>query len=776
MDNSNFNWGNFGGGPLQVPQAQAATQVTQPQRRGFFSNLGHNLASPFVYAGKSIGDTAASMTAAATGNKLAEQNANRALTNVMGSGTGNIIKRAAGNELQLGATLLSPELQGAGLGAKIGVGALQGGAFGTGAALANDQSAGNVVKSGLLGGLTGGAVGGTLGVLGNVAGKIGERGAAKAASEAEQATAASAAQDIAPYQNVAQGKDVQGLVDLTKNKLGIGTAPETVQQATGLLTGENGFINGTKNQLIAISGDVNTNGVDSAVKDAINAPANVGALGTAEVKGTAGNNLWMSLKNKLDSLTNVSGSAEGGKIATGAADANAVFDEIKNVEGQINNLKGASAGTVGGATKNVLNAYKEALYEKLGSGSGLNDTIKNYTVPPEDVAAIHKAVSDAGLPASVAEYGINALNKAQNIGDIRAAEAPLVQASQLANDASNYAKGAGFVQAANKAAGLTQDETGNIVPQPQYGTTRMFGFLGRPGMAGVASAGYLGAKGINALANKLPLETLSAGAQRAAGSLPGQVASQLAVPAAVSGLNIGQPSAAPTQENATTTPGAGSLGAAMQFNPQTGKIEPIARQGSGQQNPLGVSSQDIFQAMVQDLQKNDGKNLSKLNTLYSIAKAEEKTQNPPLSSTDMKQLNATQEAAKNLSAIQTAFQGTTGTGEGVLSRILGAEPLGVGIPGGGNVRNVNATIQASLPSIAQALGMGTSSAELKAVAKMLPSNQDTQDSAQKKLSQINDKINQFASQYFGNAQKLQQSGNQNTDLTQILAGLGAVGQ
>lgn len=784
----NFNWGNFGGGALQVPAQQTQAPAARPQSKGFFSRM----ADGFLAAPKFFGSTIGSLPGEIGGEfkQLSGNSATRAagkqeeqmaLKHTLGGATsaGDALKRTAGNAVNMGLMFLGPEASGSsGIVGNTLKGAATGAAFGASGAAGQGGNLGDIVHGAELGGVTGGAISGTLSGLGKVVGKAASKVAANAAAKTAQASA----EELAPYAGVAKGNNIAGLVDFFKNKLGVDVSPETVQNATNVLTGRDGFINGTKQQLIAQSGPVEVGGIGDSVKQAINSPENVGVLGDAGSKGTAGNNLYNTLNTKIGSMYGSGGpmTMADGTIGISHVSPEAVFNEIQQTEAQINNLRRAEAGTVGAANRNVLTAYRNALADKLSNNAGLTDAISNYTVPPEDVAAFHAAVEKAGLPPSVAEYGIKSLNDAKNLGDIRGAEAPLVQGNQIAQQATKHAQGTGYIQDVNRAAGVPQE--GDILGRNGYQNARLGMFAARGGPTAAIAAPILaaraGAKLLSSDAVAGGINALGNAAGKAADTLPGRIGSKLVIPAAVAGSGAEQPGGQgqPTADQAASQPQGEKLYSGkspLQFNSQTGKIEEQP-QGNDTQNSLGVSSQDIFKAMQDDLATNGGKNLSKLNTLYSIVKSEEKAQQPPkLTQTGVNQLDSTQRALKGIDTISQAFNSTTGTGEGVLSKIIGSQPFGVGIPGGGNVRNVNAALAASLPDISKALGGSGSQAEVKALALSLPSTQDTTKNAQAKLDKLRQQIQQYAGQYFNNQSNFQGNGDQNDQLTQVLSALGA---
>ena len=313
---------------------------------------------------------------------------------------------------------------------------------------------GNDVVSGLeqgAGQLAGMGIAKAIGAGGNILANYGASKGAQAASAAKDVA------DFSPYENVAKGSDLKGMKDLFNNQLGTDDiSPSNVHNITNMLTGGGAndtpdFINATKNQLVDGAGEVDTSGISNVLKGSINNESNISALGDATVKGTAGNDLYNSLIDKTSSLYGMEGpeTAANGTIDT-LVKPTAVQDAIQSTRDALDNVNINTP--TGQATKNVLTDYRAALTKALGETSGLNDTIKAYTVPAEDEAAFRAAVANAGLPSQVADYGINAVNNAKNYTDLTSAEVPLVKAGKLADAADTYNAGPGVIKGAKVAA------------------------------------------------------------------------------------------------------------------------------------------------------------------------------------------------------------------------------------------------------------------------------------------------------------------------------------
>lgn len=271
---------------------------------------------------------------------------------------------------------------------------------------------------------------------------------------------------------------------------------------------------------------------------------------------------------------------------------------------------------------------------------------------------------------------------------------------------------------------------------------------------------------------------------RVASAVPPEVtsAAETATPAVSAGGALGavnlpppQPSPADQQQPQAVAPQQ-----TPSISDAVSQVQAQRGQSSSQQqapqaaNDFGLTSADLQKAMLEDLLTTGGANNAVLSKISAIVEAQEKAQEAAsqpqtLSQTAVNQIDTMQRALNGLDQIEAAFQGTTNTGKGVLSKVL-ASPIGNFTRGKG-VQDVNKTIQANLTSIATALGMGTSNRELEALAAQLPNTQDTQQSAHAELGVIRAQINQYLNQYVTNQSNFVQPNNNSLDaLAQISAG------
>lgn len=146
--------------PSAPKYTKAAPGTSGKSGSGLLSRLiGGITAAPKYFVNNDIVDPVKQLAAQATGNKQAYNNAfNTETKSLAGNNKTNLsgaLKTLAGNSAQLGATVLAPEVKGAGIGAKIVTGAKVGAVAGGGSALANNQDV-------LTGALEGAAVGGVV--------------------------------------------------------------------------------------------------------------------------------------------------------------------------------------------------------------------------------------------------------------------------------------------------------------------------------------------------------------------------------------------------------------------------------------------------------------------------------------------------------------------------------------------------------------------------------------------------------------------------------------
>lgn len=641
-----------------------------------------------------------------------------------GTSIGKAVEKLAGNTAQL-ATTVVPGAEEEGLAGKVFQGAKTGAEFGSGAAAANNESAGNIFKGGLTGGITGGI---TSPIASGILGKIASKGAPEAASAAEEPLLNGVEQITGKGANTADtvAGDTRNIFQKTADSL------------------DRSVINPKENPSPFSSAN-SQELVDYLKENKVYTPGD-NAQQVLEKLGPHYQQLQSQITSKLASdSTTTSASDLAQKIEEAVGNNNRFGGTNSAAETALANTKdilAKAADENGNLDSKTLYSLKNEVQDELGKAFDKVSKGGALTGNEDALMAIRNTLNDA-LPDEVKQ-----LSKNQSL---------------------LYDAAPGLSKSASDKLRIKTPSPFGILPStrvPSQAGSNLFQTI-KSGVAGAADK----AGNVTESANDVLARVM-----RSMPPIP-PAAQNLAVPAAVSGVEQpgAQPSAQATSAQADTTPP--PIPQEVTFNKDSGGFEPVSsNQGSDSSSPLGVSSGDIYQAMLQDLQTNGGANLSKLNTLYSIAKSTEKEQQPKaLTASAATQANTFQNAAKGIKSIQSAFSNTTGTGEGILSKVLANGSVG-SLIGGGNVQEVNNAIESSLPDIAKALGSGTSAAELKGVAKQyLPTTSDTQKSAAAKLDKLQKALNDAATQYFGNQSSfVDNSGNSDNAISTLLgSSLGA---
>lgn len=729
---------DFFSGPFHPQPVQQTMQVQTPVKGpGFLSKVISGVVSPFKQLGK-----AATSAPAAISREIQDKPITDIQKNVFGTNDqGQIAKKIIGSTAGVGATV-APGLEELGLGGKIAQGAVRGGILGGGAAAQNNE---DIAKGAGVGALTGGAFEGGLGILGKVLGKgtgaITERAGTIAAgkealSKAEQAAAD--ATEVAPFSGihprVLSQNDLQGTMNLFKNKFGMSIDPETLRNAASTVTGDNGAISGTFRQILAGSKPVNVEGIIDTAKDAIN--QNAGVLGEAEAKGSAGNALLRSLTaSKEQGLFGGLGSLSG------EADANKVFDAIQNTDKQIARYSGAEPGTTGEALKNVYQSVKSNLEDRLYKNSGLNEAVSKFKLQPEDETAIREMVTGKGGSQELGDHIVNGINEAKTGQDMRSLQAPFVKANRLADAADQYAQGKGVVADANQTARETAQEAAQANPKSKFNYTPVMTARAanmasyNPAIGGPLLA-YLGAKGL--ASNEGLVNAASSAIEKGgqvAGSALGQAVKNLEVPAAVAATAPQTPQTTTETVNVPSEDSFSGLG--------------DNSQSSTPANSFGVPSSEIAQGMMKALAAGDTKSFSTLSSLYSMAKSEEKASQP--SASDTNKTTAATQALNGLQSLGQAFNSTNLSGKGILSKVIGDSPIA-----GNSIKQINDMSPQIAAAVAKATGAGSASD----ILKLMPNASDTPTSAQVKIANLTSQIQQYL-------QNSQVDNNSTSDLSQL---------
>lgn len=437
------------------------------------------------------------------------------------------------------------------------------------------SNVGSSTEQGALGGLLGG-VGGK--VIGKVAGGVGDTVDKAVTQKADQAVAQKAAETVAPFaplnKTTLSDNDLKGTLDLFKNKIGMEPTPQNMHNAASIVTGENGIVSGVMRDVLGKAGNVDVGDVGQAAKSAINSTENVGVLGDASTKGTAGNNILNSVVNQKENglLGGTGGVTKAGKIDS-TANAGAVFKHIQTLGGQIKGLTNAEPGSLGHATKNVLQAVKSHLEDKLYNDAGVNKIVASSTfkdAPEASTAAIeHEVLRNGGTP-ELADHIINGINDAKTGQDLRSLQAPFVRADNLATAADSHAAGKGVVQDATAAVKGAEPDTANLHDISQIGSHVVTG--NHFGLAN--TLGNMVKRGATSDAVLNPASKVTEAVGKANDILPGKgkVSNLLANTVGQGIVRAGQGSTEPTNNATTaTTPATETSGATaptQQFSQQ----------------------------------------------------------------------------------------------------------------------------------------------------------------------------------------------------------------
>lgn len=325
---------------------------------------------------------------------------------------------SAGGGAALGKTLEN-KLTGNDIGSGVGASALEGGIGQFG--------------GGLLGGLFKG-----------VGGALAGSGEKLLANKAAQQTVLS---DINPFAAVAKGNDVEGAIN-TMRSLNMPTTPEGMRAAASLTTGGSGELSARLRQILGGNGGepikVDVGNYLNTVRGAINGEP---LLGTAEAKTGKGADLLASIaRNKENNLFN------GGGSLTQEANGNDVLDAIKYHEQQFQRYNKAVPGTEGESFAKVHQQAADYLKNQLGTNAKADAAVAAHTLGPDEAQQILDTVTKSGGSKELGDYLVNAINNAKSVSDLRSAQAPFVQADNLAKAAQQYAKGTGFVKGVQQAA------------------------------------------------------------------------------------------------------------------------------------------------------------------------------------------------------------------------------------------------------------------------------------------------------------------------------------
>ncbi len=707
---------------IQAPQRQA------PQPRGgfggFLSRIASSAAEPFTYVGGLVDSAGKTLVGEATHNQTAARNAalqgaKRAGLNVNGnqvSGFGNAAKKFAGEAGQLASDIAFPA-KGASLGAKIIQGAKVGTLAGGSSALAHNQDVGT---GALEGALTGGATGGVLGKL--LGGKSAVSGVGRSAEEIATAKQANGIKN--PIASGGAQLQKYG-TDMLGNKLNISKAdaekfkgPETVArlnrehgltvhqaaQLHPLVTGGEGVTTHALDHSLHNMGNVNFGDFKGTLQQHLNDPEYQAAnlpdglsSNQAKIHSAIIDKYHEALNPPSEhpiTAANPTGNAAG-------LDAKSAMDMAKNLEKQ------------GYANQRSTVANKQALADLQLK---MADTIKSKIYnAPDGQQALEGAKADAvkALGELAQQSGNNKLNsiaksisEARNFQEYRNVSEPFVNAKHLQGitDSNNFAN-------ANKDSG---------------------------------------AGGLFATAKKAISKTVSPVAGKVASNVGNKIEDNATgattkQPNALSKFMNSHPKIAASTNRAGTTGAAAAMGNPPQNQsgtqssqltvPDSQSTDASSGSSSGatdaSQSNTPFSSDNIQQAIIQDIATTGGKHVSELVSLFNtFGKSQDNL------TTNQKNEVVSQKSALDALNAYVGQLNSAGGGEGPLMGKLSGSVLGKYTNPNANAMDAQRIDIAS--KIAGSLNpRGTvSPVTARMIAESLPSIHDTPKSAQAKINSL----------------------------------------
>lgn len=603
--------------------------------------------------------------------------------------------------------------------------------------------------TGTKGSTAGAALGGAAGeVGGRILGKVGGKVISKFAKPVDKGIANIAtknaaedtAKEVAPFANVAGNQDVKGAIDLMKAH-GLEATPENMQAAAKLTTGQNGEFNTTLRQILGGNGGtpikVNVGKYLDTVKGAINDEP---LLGQAEAKTGSGSKLMTSVtKNKENNLFGGEGSLSQ------TAEGNKVLDAIQYHQGQAAKFAKAAPGTEGEAIGNVHKQAAKYLEDQLGTSSGADKAVAGFKLEPDDAQAIKERAETEGGTPQLGQHIVNTIDNAKSVQELRSAQAPFVRASQLAGKAQDFAKGKGFVNEVGAAAKGTNPGNGfgGLSTAYEAGSLGHGNIFAAVPLAAKASKSEPLIKAANNVTNR-PVRALNNAPSSILSKLSGKSVNAPTtgnLAARTIGQEVGQnvnnpPQQAPAQPGQTAYQQQAALDDAAEQAASSGATPDST---STDTSSGAFSSDSIKAAILQDMEQNNGKNVSSLISLYNTFGKPQDTQ----STAEKNSVDNLKGALSTLSTYSDqldASGGGRGQIGGRVENLLGK--FGAGGSTGSQVRAIESQKTDVATTIAKALTNGKpASTQIKSWEDALPNVTDSPAVAKQKLQNITDSIN-----------------------------------
>jgi hypothetical protein len=388
---------------------------------------------------------------------------------------GKALEQAAGNIGNQALNLSAPIGGGEEMAGKEGLKALVGAGIKTGAkfgaiggatnAMAGGESGNDILGGAAKGALAGGVVGGAGGILGatasklaggklssaadnNAGGLLAKTAAKRGANEMTQQVAAERAPFSIVDSKVLQGsRNAQGqqvglaATQSLLRKLGMDTGPAGLHAFSDLTTGAHGMISAEHQNILDNAGNVDVSGINAKVSKILeNEHAELGGVGSGGAADKVNKSIQNMLKGNLtpgesdtpqiayDAAGNPT--LAGGEFPGKAASASNVFKTVQGLNKAMGNVN--MKADSGPATRRVYGAVRDALQDTLNS-SGVNKTVADHKLAPQDEAAIRATVQTAGQPDSLGDYIVNSINNSKSSPQLSGAQQPGVVAGHIAD-------------------------------------------------------------------------------------------------------------------------------------------------------------------------------------------------------------------------------------------------------------------------------------------------------------------------------------------------------
>lgn len=415
-----------------------------------------------------------------------------------------------------------------------------------------------------------------------------------------------------------------------------------------------------------------------------------------------------SLTKMFDAQMNrLSGGARGS--INPKANANDAMDVMRSFEKRIADLEGKGgnyrrANPERGDMSDALRLVRDEIEDQIYVGGGANANLKNYLTPELRNSLVALDPKNTKWISHVD----NNIMKATDVGTLRSAQAPFVNASKMIREGKNNAFSARG-QSIGSVRDMATNAAVNAVKNPVARTyAKAADAIGNP----------------RGLVDSVVNSRLGQAAQR---PLVGQAV--VRAPGALLNYSDGA---------STMLPGVGQEEEEDQYG--AGYQDPSMGQGDAQQatNPLGYSSDELAQGLMKALAAGDTASAQQLNQMYELAMQYEQSAGGGTQKLNSAQATAAAKAANGEAALTDieALYEQAGGGQGLIGGTL------KNIAGSTNLSSeagaYNDQLAATARMIARAMGEtgAGSDADAKAYISRLPQLTDSPERAKIKLDAL----------------------------------------